>query len=878
MQLLERDQSLAALMEYARDARAGDGRVVLICGEAGVGKSSLLEQFQREAADARWACGACDGLFTPRPLGPLFDIAEQLGGELLEACRRNAPRDELFAALLRQISEPDPLTVLSIEDVHWADESTLDLLRFLGRRIRTAPAMLVVTYRDDALARGDPLRVVLGALAAERAVRRVNVGPLSEDAVGTLAVDSGIPAAELHRLTGGNPFFVTEVVQAGSPIVPASARDAVLSRVAGMSESARKAVEVAALGGARVEPRLLAAAGNVSASDLDELLASGVLVSEASSLRFRHEITRLAVEREIPAHRGASISAGLLHALRQAESPDDARLAFHAEGAEDREAVLLFAPRAGQRAAELGSHREAATQFQRALRFADIGTDPSIDATVVAELNDRLAWEASLIDGWQLAAVAGERALAVWREVGDPVRVGDTVRALSRTMWRLCRGRESLAYAEEAVSTLEPLGATAELVWAYAHLAAIHMHRGERECGAAGADKACSLAETFGLAAVITDGLATEPCFARASGENWQHTMRRSLRAALDSGVHQQAARVYANLALMLCASKQFTAAGGYVSEGMAFCEEHDIATFGVGLQATRGELLLETGRWDEALAVCQRVLDTGASPRNRITPALVVGRVLARRGDQAAWPHLNEAISSADGAELPSLLAETRPFRAEANWLTGNGEAATRDIAVGAGGAAHVDEWIRGLLATWQRRLGVEVTVPTDRLAEPYQRSLAGDFCGAAEAWDMIGSPYDAALALYDSGSEAGLREALRRFDALGAAAPARAARREMRRLGLRAVPTGPHPGTRAHPAGLTRREREVLRLVCAGHTNAEISDRLIISRRTVDHHVSSVMAKLGVTSRRAAAEAARRLELLDPSAPPGVARRESR
>jgi predicted ATPase len=138
MQLLERELPLAALAAYAQEARQGNGRLVLVAGEAGVGKSALVEQLQYELADARWSWGACDGLFTPRPLGPLFDLADQLDGELLELCRARAPRDEMFAALLRQVSEPGMLNVVVVEDVHWADEATVDLLRFLGRRLANA--------------------------------------------------------------------------------------------------------------------------------------------------------------------------------------------------------------------------------------------------------------------------------------------------------------------------------------------------------------------------------------------------------------------------------------------------------------------------------------------------------------------------------------------------------------------------------------------------------------------------------------------------------------------------------------------------------------------------------------------------------------------
>src|SRR6201992_1774262 len=172
MGLLERDTSLAWLAEYARDARAGDGRLVLVAGEAGAGKSALVEQLHDDLPDARWSWGACDGLFTPRPLGPLLDLADQLGGKLEELIRAGAAREDLFRALLRQVSEPGTLNVLVVEDVHWADEATVDLLRFLGRGLRDTPVLLIVTYRDDSLAADDLLRVALGDLATQRPTRR----------------------------------------------------------------------------------------------------------------------------------------------------------------------------------------------------------------------------------------------------------------------------------------------------------------------------------------------------------------------------------------------------------------------------------------------------------------------------------------------------------------------------------------------------------------------------------------------------------------------------------------------------------------------------------------------------------------------------------
>ena len=329
MVLLERDPVLASLRQYAREARQGEGRLVLIAGEAGAGKSVLVERFQRDLPDAIWSWGACDGLSTPRPLAPLFDLAHDLGGALEELCRGQPERDELFAALLAQVTGDDRLNVVVIEDIHWADEATLDLMRFLTRRIRAAPVLVIATYRDDWLAPSSPLRLALGDLAARRWARRLELPPLSVEAVRTMAAGTSLDAGQLYQLTGGNPFYVSEVLAAGAHRVPLSARDATLSRTGRLSDAARQVLETAALMGVRIDASLLAD----RQAALDELSASGLLVEEGTGLRFRHEIARLVITQEIPAHRQALIHAKILSALQANGSRDDARMAFHAEGA-----------------------------------------------------------------------------------------------------------------------------------------------------------------------------------------------------------------------------------------------------------------------------------------------------------------------------------------------------------------------------------------------------------------------------------------------------------------------------------------------------------------------------------------------------------------
>lgn len=859
MALLERESSLASLAEYAQEARRGEGRLVFVAGEAGVGKSALVEQLACDVPDARWSWGGCDGLFTPRPLGPLFDIAGQLGGELFGLCRAGAAREELFSALLRQVSEPGMLNVLVMEDIHWADEATVDLLRFLGRRVRNAAVLLIATYRDDGSAAGDPLRLAIGELARQRTTRRVGLAPLSEDAVRVLAVGSGLEAAELFRLTGGNPFYVTEVVQAGMVEVPASARDAVLARVVVLSSESRDLLDVAALIGTRVELSLLESVTPCRPLAIDELIASGLLAGDGGWLRFRHEIARLAVEQAIAAHRRGLIHARILDALQAQGSDDDARMAFHAEAAGDGPAVLRYAPAAARRAAELASHREAAAQFERALRFR-----AEADPATVAGLYDGLAYEVSLLDRWQDAANARERALELWHAAGDRLREGDTMRRLSRTMGHLCRGVEAVAAAEDAVSILEPLGPSIELAWAYAGLATQRLMDAERDAAIELALRAEAIAEPLDVPEVLSDALNTQGCASACLGREWTGLLRRALEIAVSEGLDEQAGRAFSNLYSTYCVQRKFAEGERHCLDGIAYCDKHDITTWGTSLRAQRTSALERTGRWDEAVALSTELLNRGGpSPVNRIYPLSNLAMIGGRRGEPSVWKYLDEAMTDAARSGEPQWIVPVRLARAEVYWIEGKPAEARHEAELADDGSARCEAWDRGAVAVWLRRTGSARPARGD-VAEPCRRQIEGDWETAAQLWTELGCPYEAAMALLDATDEAALREALRIFQDLGASATARLTRQKMRRHGIHSIPTGPHTATRAHPLGLTHREREVLDLICDGHTNAEIAAKLFISRKTVDHHVSAVLAKLNAPTRNAAASQAALLGLV--------------
>jgi DNA-binding CsgD family transcriptional regulator/tetratricopeptide (TPR) repeat protein len=858
VQLLERGAALAPLAEYADEARAGDGRLVLVAGEAGIGKSALVEQLHDDLPDARWLWGACDGLFTPRPLGPLFDIAGQLGGELGELCRAGAAREELFRALLAQVSEAGPLSVLVVEDVHWADEATVDLLRFLGRRLRAAPVLLLATYRGEDTAAGDPLRVALGEIARQRSTRRIDLAPLSADAVRILADGTGLDAAQLYRLTAGNPFYVTEVVAAGLGAVPPSARDAVLARAGRLGGSSREVLDVAALTGARVELDLLTSVAASPLPVLDELLASGLLAADGRWLRFRHEIARLAVAQAVPAHRRPGMHARILAGLGVLGGGDDARMAFHAEAAGERSAVLRHAPRAARQAAGLGAHREAAAQFERALRCA-AGADPG----VAAGLYDGLAIELRLVGRYQGAVDAGEQALGLWRQAGDRLRESGTLRNLSEALQSLGRGRDAIAVGEAAVTVLEPLGPTAELARAYACLACARQCFSEHQAAIDLAVRAQAIAESLGALDALSDALSTQGCSVAMMGGEGTGYLRRALDVALSAGLDDEAGWAFSNLYYVYAAQRRFAEAERYFTEGVAYCDERDLGTYAVLLRGERAVALERTGRWDEAVALSTALLArAGLSPLDRLRPLHVLGVIRARRGEPGAWEYLDKAAAVADACAEPQWIIPVRLARAEAHWLHGDPHRAAQEAELADDVAADADEWERGEITAWLRRTG-SPRPPRGDLAGPYRLQVAGEWSEASRAWAGLGCPYEAALALHDTADEAALRQALETFTGLGAPAAAQLTRHKMRALGIRSIPAGPRAATRADPIGLTRREREVLELICAGHSNAEIAAKLFLSARTVDHHVSAVLAKLGAPTRGAAAAHAARLGL---------------
>jgi DNA-binding CsgD family transcriptional regulator len=864
MALLERESELVSLHAWLDDAAAGDGCIVLVSGDAGIGKTSLLRQFAEEQGKARQVLwGGCEALFTPHPLAPLYDIARQAGGEFPSAIAAATQREAVFNLTIDYLTRAAGPTILIFEDVHWADEATLDLIKFLGRRLQRLGVMLILSYRDDEVGAKHPLRSVIGDLPLSFD-RRLKLSPLSGEAVAALARAAGWPAQRLHEFTCGNPFFVTEVL-AASDKVPGTVRDAVMARMARLSDAARAVANVAALIPGKTERWLLDKVADATGDAIEECLGVGMVALEDGSLAFRHELARCAAEEHQPLPQRRDLHAQILEALlnHAGEEIATARLVHHADHGGNSPAVLYYAPLAAKRAAALGAHREAAAHYASALQHA--GTLPDAER---AQLFERRSYECYLTDQIADAVEAREAALTLWRAHGNRLKEGDSLRWLSRLSW--FNGQRAVAeqYAVEAVDKLEAMLPGRELAMAYSNRAQLAALAGDSGAALAWGQKAIDLATLSNDKETLSHALNNVGT-AKIVGldPSGLDDLDRSLRLALSEGHQEHAARAYCNLASTGVRVRDFARANRYLEAGLAYCDRYDLDSWARYMTAYRAASHLAQGEWERAAEDAQAVIQHPRLAAVTKIPALVaLGLVRVRRGDPGAETTLREAWDLASPTGEIQRIGPIISARAEAAWLNGVPQEILPDLRRGYELASRrADPWVRGELAFWLWRCSGS-TDGLDGIIEPFARQIAGDWRASASAWEAIGCPYEAATALSDGDEEMDSRRALEIFERLGASPMAGIMRRKLRANGIRRIARGAQERNRKNPHGLTVRELKVLGLLAQGGRNADIARRLFISEKTVDHHVSAILAKLEVRSRGEAAAAAHRLGLHAP------------
>ena len=840
--LLERERTLDLLERAVADAADGRGSVALVMGEAGIGKTSLVRAFAT-ATPARVLLAACDDLMAPRTLGPLRD-AGLVGDQ---------PVDAVFGAVLEGLTVERP-TVLIVEDVHWADDATLDVLGYVARRIESVGALLVLTCRDDTVDPRHPLYRFLGVLTGSP-VHRVVVRPLSRLAVRELSAGTGADADALYRVTRGNPFFVTEALASPGDAVPVSVVEAVLARVGRLSAECREALDQLSVVPWHVDLELAAALLGSRFEALAEAQAAGVLEDRADGVAFRHELARRAIEQSLPAIRRRQLNAAVVAALREQERPERARLMHHAVEANDVETIAVVGPEAAREAAQAGSHTQALAHFESVLPHLD-----RLGERERARVLDAYGWELYNAHRFREAVEAARAAAALYERLDEPVAVGGCLVRVSRHLFMAGDTDAAEVSAQRAVMILEPTGHGAALAEASLQEGAIlAMTEDDPARATAILTSARDLAVRVArpdLQALALNYLGIARMAAGDAGGI--DSMYESIVAAQGARQYEHAARGYTNLAELLFRLGRLDELDLCVEEGLRFVRERGFWSHAYGLELHRGAAQVRRGRWEPALATLRTLVGDVDDPGMLYAYSVPwLGRLLARRGDEAAGALLDAAWGRARRQRLLICLAYAGLASVEQAWLTGDAEAARRvaDVLLPRtehAGATHY----RGELLRYLARCGLEAEA-FDGCPEPWAAGLRGDWEAAAAGWEEIGDPYEQALELAESGQREPTLEALRMLDGLGATAAAALVRARLRAMGSR-VPRGPQTATRANPARLTQRQLAVLELVSEGMTNAEIADRLVVSVRTVDHHVAAVLGKLGVRSRQEAAAAA--------------------
>jgi DNA-binding CsgD family transcriptional regulator len=846
MRVLERDRELEVLARAFVGAAGGSGSGITIAGEPGAGKSTLVAAACERATGMRIVRGGCDPLTTPRPLGPFRDAFARLSvGEQGSAALQGTAIEVCEAVYDALRSEP---TVLVVEDIHWIDSASVEVMRFLVRRLDAMPCALVVTYRDDEIDVRHVARPLLGDVAALGHVATRKLEPLSPDGVAAMLADGPLEAERVYRLTGGNPFFVAEVAKEPDRPLPATVRDAVLARLHAISPQDFEVLQLAAAAPDRIDDRLLPALG-VDLPTLRRLHDTGLLERDRHGLVFRHELSRLAVESTIPAGGIARLHGRLLDALERIEPRDPAVLTHHAVAAGERARANRYAREAADEAVVAGSHSEAASFLLIALDNL-VGGEPAERA----RLQVQLGYEQYMTSHLETAIASIEESFPLWHTADDIEGLAAAHESCAVFEYYNADRRQAQHHADRAADLASAAPGveygSARVTQAYlAYLAS------EYDVTELGIDDGARVAEQVGSEALTLRGSLVRALSDLSLGR--PGSRERSLvliERAREAHLDELASTGYSNVSYLDVEQVRLSAGESVLEVSLPFTVERDIPVCNHWQTAVRSRLRFREGRWTAALEDADKALRRGGMPLARFWPLIVGGLVTLRRDGtpdgqlDAAW---DLAISLGEPMRIVPALAAL----AEQAWLTGTPDERVTTSPVRVAGWLSIPAlaWSLGDLAVWLRRLEIECGIDADLLAEPHRLTLAGSHEAASSWWDGAGAVYEAAMARADGDAVEATFAGLERLDLLGAVATADRLRRDLRRRGVAQVPARPRAATRANPSGLTNRQLEVAKLVARGFTNAEIAARLFISLRTTDHHVSAVLTKLGLPSRRA-------------------------
>jgi ATP/maltotriose-dependent transcriptional regulator MalT len=865
MELIERVPFLSLLEKKFEKISAGEGHCIFISGEAGIGKTSLVKTFCIEKNDnCNIYQGACDSLFTPRPLAPLYDIMWQVNNNLWSHRPANDDRTELFSAFFRELSNQKERSIIVFEDIHWADEATLDFIKFFARRITQLRCLFILTYRDDEIPANHRLRNLLGQLSPD-SFTRMQLTPLSRQAVEKMSDEKGYRGEDVYSISAGNPFYVNEILASYNVGVPDNIKDSILASYNRQEGTTRQVWELLSVIPTSLEVKYLEKFEPSYATALERCLESKILLIKDGVISFKHELFRRTIETSLSPLKRVSLNKRILDLLKESfeQNQEIERIIHHAKNANEYETVVHYAPLAARHAALVGAHIESSKLYLTAIEYYQ-GNNKDI----LIQFYEVYAYECYLTYQFKEAIIYINKSLNIWKEKNNDEKIGSCFRFLSRLWWLEGNRKKTESFGEQAIDAFHDKPASKAKAMALSNMSQLKMLYDQPVESIFWGEKAVAMAKEMEDEETLSHALnnvGTAQMWIRSGREKGIELLKQSLQIALKNSYHEHAARAYTNLSGNSIIMKDYASASSLIGESIRYCEERDLDSWKTYLLAWKARLQLETGNWKNAEEIAGDLIkNENHAPYVKVGALAVLAAIKMRKGDfDDAAPLITELKAKAfDTMELHRIVPALSALL-EFEWITGKLvidqtiiDTSIKTLRELAGCYEHND------FAFWLRKARKQKS-GLKEIDEAYEIKSLSKAKDAAIVWEKLGCPYEQALTLFE-GSDDDKRKAITIIQGLGADAVYEKMKFEMRGSGIKNIPRGIRKTTQSNPALLTDRELDVLQLLNEGLQNKEIAARLFISAKTVDHHISSILYKLEVKSRTKAVHEAARMGIL--------------
>ncbi len=548
MELIERAGYLSTLQSQLKKTVDGEGHCFFICGEAGLGKTSLVNLFCREhESDCKIYRGTCDALFAPRPMAPLYDIAWQISNNFWVDSKTIEDRAGLFAKFLQEITSQEKQVLLIFEDIHWADEATLDFIKFFTRRITRTKCLFLLTYRDNEIHAQHPLRNIMGELIPGTFTRLL-LAPLSKPTVEKLAAEKGYKGEDVYSISGGNPFYVNEILASYSTGVPDNIKDAVLSVYNRLPGNTKEIWDIMSVLPTGLEAKYLEKIAPQYEAAIEYCLNMRILVMNDDVFLFKHELYRRTIEESLSPFKRIAHHKKILELLRNSfeETNQTERIIHHAKNANDYDTVLHYAPIGAKQAAMVGAHTQAARLYYTALEYYQ-GSDKEL----LLQFYEAYAYECYLTNQIKEAIIYQGKALGIWKAKNDKEKIGNCLRFLSRLWWFEGDRKQATKFAAEAIEILEDQPPSKIKAMAFSNMSQLNMLSDEVESCLYWGEKAVALSREVNDEEIVSHALNNMGSILthkQAEKEKGLEMLQHGLDIALRNGYHEHVARAYTNL------------------------------------------------------------------------------------------------------------------------------------------------------------------------------------------------------------------------------------------------------------------------------------------------------------------------------------------